>query len=169
VYGGHILLCAEGDVVMNGISGIECNGFDLPDGQVGGQIDIYAGGQFSMPSILAYITVESVAAGSVLVATCSPDDEAISIYGRILADGSGPNGVGGSIILDARNGGIWLPGIDKCLATGLGGDGSIDLFYRTILMPLHAPDVSPDPTIVIDGPDHGPCACTGSGGGSPGE
>jgi len=166
VYGGHIKLCAEGDIVMDFLAGIECNGFDLPDGEHGGFVDLFAGGRVDMLSELSYVTVESVDAGQVYVAACSTADDAVRVKGRILADGTGPDGTGGDIILDARNGGLWLPGVDRCLATADAGDGEITIYCRTVVGPDYAPLVQPDPTVIIDGTDHGPCACTNQNGGA---
>ena len=71
-----------------------------------------------MNGYLTYITAEGVQAGIVEIVSCGPDSDAIRIHGRVLADGTGRHGVGGQIVLDARWGGIWLPGVNKCLATG---------------------------------------------------
>jgi len=165
-YGGHITLCAEGDITMEFLAGIECNGFDLPEGQFGGHVDIYAGGRFDMASELSYITVESVVAGEVDIAACGTGYDALRVKGRILADGTDPGGIGGTIRLDARNGGLWLPGVDHCIATGEACNGQILLMARTVLGPEYAPIVDPEPSIVIDGPDNGPCSCTNGGGGT---
>jgi len=157
--GGNIRLCAEDDICMDFIAGIECGGFDLPEGFQGGSITCSAGDRFDMKGILTYITVEGEGAGSVDIAACGTDDDVIDVRGRILADGTDPDGLGGWISLDARNGGIFLPGVDKCLATGDDADGVIHLAYRTGIGPNNPPIVHPEAIEVFDGPDNGPCTC----------
>ena len=97
--------------------------------------------------------------GKIEIASCGTDTDSIRIRGRVLADGTGWQGVGGEILLDAHWGGIYLPGFNKCLATGDLADGTITLFYRTVIGPNVEPIVEPDPILIPDGPDHGDCSC----------
>lgn len=156
--GGRIDLCAVENVVLDGLAGIECGGFDVPDGLAGGGVYCNVGGRFELASILSYITVEARYAGVIDVAACSFEPDAIRVKGKLLANGKGRDGVGGYITLDARNGGIWLPGSNNCLAVG-DDPGEITLAYRTLLRPIFPPLVTPPAILIPDGPDNGPCVC----------
>lgn len=146
VGGGSILIDAMRDFLMEGISGIECTGFDLPEGSFGGSVDIF-GESVRLEGFLAYITVEATYAGSVTGVAWGTDDDAVSVRGRILADGTDPGGFGGLIHLAALDGGIFLPGVDNCIAHGEGGDGAILLDVHTILWPIDPPIVDPEAII----------------------
>ncbi len=146
VGGGSILIDAMRDFLMEGISGIECTAFDLPEGSFGGSVDIF-GESVRLEGFLAYITVEATYAGSVIGIAWGPDDDAVSVRGRILGDGTDPGGFGGLINLAALDGGIFLPGVDNCIAHGEGGDGAILLDVHTIIWPNVPPIVDPEAII----------------------
>ena len=145
--GGWIYLIVHDDFTMDHIAGLEATGFDLPRGDHGGTVTVMAGGNFRMNGMLTYITVEAIDAGLVYIQSGTAWDRSVYVRGRILADGTGPGGFGGTILLTAPFGGLWLPGVDNCLATGEGADGAIFLNYHTIIAPIDPPLVSPDPII----------------------
>jgi len=96
---------------------------------------------------MSFITAQANKGGSVYLQSCDSCSDAASISGRVMAQGTGYDGIGGEIKVKANNGGIFLPGVNNCLATGQHCNGHICLEYHSVIGPNCPPIVLPAPSV----------------------
>lgn len=128
--GGTISLCTEGDLTMSLIAGIEASAFRF--GSVGGTIELQARNKLHMASGFNFLEAHGFDGGRIRLTACSSAPDALVIGGTVGAIGilppSRPSGVGGSISVEARQGGIrFLHQAYNLAATGYYAPGTIEV------------------------------------------
>lgn len=161
--GGEIHLCAGDSIVMQNIGGLEAvPELELP-GRRGGRIRLVAAQSVRLLDYHSFATVFAETAGRIEVVACSEDERAIQLDGRLLASGWGAHGVGGEVLVDAREGGMWLPELNHITALGQMANGSIELHAQSAITPVDPPPVAPPATVSIGGPTGEVCPCEEDG------
>ena len=177
--GGAVVFCAAGDIDLRGRSATIASSALGPAG-VGGSVVLQGGGRIILNSSAARIEANGVVGGSISLTSCSEDSRsaglAILIKGKIQAIGTA--GIGGTIEMVARSGGIHLGTLNQSAfrpfgsiepnhsttpsdieASGSSGDGTITLTAATIVKP-DPPQTNPPAEVIVGPPSEASCNCS---------
>jgi PKD repeat protein len=162
--GGTLRLCAGGDLELKGSALVSASSADLSG--PGGSVRIEAGGQVRIAQPAGSVRATGTDGGRVEVVSCAddlatpaadPGASAIAVQGRIEAAGTA--GAGGSVEIDARQGGVaFLPAVTTVDARGTTGGGNVSVTAGTSVTPA-PPPTEPAATVTTGSPSDDPCDC----------
>jgi len=171
--GGQIRICSGADLVVDGNADVSASSTALSG--PGGSIHLEAAGQVILAQPAGSVQATGADGGSVEIVSCATDRatpahavnaSAIAIQGRVEA--SGTDGSGGSIDIEARQGGVaFLPAVTSVDARGTAGGGSVQITAATSVTPS-TPPTAPAATVTTGTPSDVPCDCQGGGAVIPG-
>lgn len=162
--GGNLRLCSGADLELDGDALLSASSAGLSG--PGGSVHVEAAGQVRIAQPAGSIRASGADGGRVEVVSCAADlatpahsigASAIAVQGRIEA--SGATGAGGSVELDARQGGVaFLPAVTTVDARGAAGGGSVTVTAATSVSPA-APPTEPAAAVTTGTPSDEPCDC----------
>lgn len=154
LHGGSIDVCVRGSIRMEDITQIRANG-----DEDGGEITLQARRDFEMADDFTQITANGRNGGTIDIDTCGGAPDSLSVKGTIHANGPGPLGVGGTVELRARQGGIRIYGFQRVQAQGGAANGTVDLTAAIGIGPNDPPTTIPPANVDGANPSLEPCRC----------
>jgi len=159
--GGQIRLCTTGNIEIGGRAVVSASARNAAG--TGGSVHLEAGHRLVLQDAAAAVRANGGRGGEITLISCSAGsgsslrDAAISIHGHIEAVGT--TGLGGSVEVEARQGGVAFQpsqiAIDARGATG----GSVSVTAATQVVPA-SPPTRPSAAVATGSPSGDPCDCS---------